>query len=403
MPTTTTSPQRNLDIGVLRSDERPQFIDLMVQAFAFPHEDADPWLDSAGADQLRGLREDGELKGGLMHVPMGLYIGGRSVPMVGIAGVAIRLDARRRGLAAKLMRATLQELHQQGVALSTLYASTYALYQSVGYDVAATCYRGHVDPRLLPGDGRGGSVEMLSAANRAEVEATWRAHHASGLGPDCAIDRGPYLWERLLGERRGNRATGVVVRGDDGQIAGWVSYRTEPGNDRHRVRVQDLFASEPWAVRRVWAALADLSAMATEVDFATAADDPFLLALAQPRFDVRLYDYLLLRVVDPVAAVAARGFVGVADSSVEFHLTDPDLPQNSGTWRLEVRAGRGRLTPGANAELALDARAFACLYAGIGDAGPIYLSGRQIRGPRATQNRLAAMLATRGRWLVDAF
>ena len=74
----------------------------------------------------------------------------------------------------------------------------------------------------------------------------------------------------------------------------------------------------------------------------------------------------MLRVVDAQAAVAARGFGAGVDGSAALTVVDQALPENSGTWELQVAAGQGLLerapaTPGA---LTVGPRGLAALYAG---------------------------------------
>ncbi len=383
--------------------QRSALAAVLAHAFGFPIEDAAGWFATAGDDNLRVLLSNDEVLAGLMHVPMGTWVGGRSVPTVGIAGVGVRLDARRQGVASDLMTETVLELHRRGVALSSLYASTYALYQAVGFDAAASCHLATVDPRLLPAHGREGQVELLSAANRPEIEAAHRDFYRSGLGEDLHHERGPYLWERTLGVRRGQRALGLCVRDDSGRICGWLSYRPEPAGGRHRVVVQDLFATAPWAAQRVWSAVADMAAMATEIVFATAPTDGMLLALPQPRFEVRLFDLLLLRICDVAAALQARGYRDAPNGAVCFHLHDAQVAANAGAWTLEVEAGVGTLRRGGTPELDLDVRTLASLYAGFASATALQQGGRQLSGDRAAIDRLAGLLRTRSAWTRDMY
>ncbi|MCO4763110.1 MAG: GNAT family N-acetyltransferase [Myxococcales bacterium] len=389
--------------GVANIDEHEPLAEILASAFAFDANVAKPWFDLTGADNLRVLRTDAGVVGGLMHIPMGWWQGGRSVPVTGIAAVGVRLDARRKGYALEMMAESLQEQHDAGVALSALYASTYALYQSVGYDVAASRHLAVIDPRFIPTGGRKGQVELLTQEHRPEIEATYHAFHAGGGGADGALDRGPYIWERLVGERRGRPAQGLLVRDDGGQLVGWVTYRTEGGLDRHVVQVQDLFATASFAVRRVWAALADMAAMASEVRFPTAMPDPFLLALPQPRFDIRFQEYALLRVVHLANAVAARGYRDGVDGQVCVAVTDDVLPDNAGAWTIEVQSGQGRATRGGTPMVRLDACALASVFAGYVHPRALAQAGRGVAGDDGGLELLGRMMAGRGNWMREMF
>jgi len=122
--------------GRLKKSDLDAVATITGAAFSFPAAEAETWLSNAGTDQLRVVREGGRVVGSLLLIPMGQYFGGKSVPMVGIAGVGVGIADRGRGVARALMAGTVQELAERGVALSTLYASTQTLYRSVGYERA---------------------------------------------------------------------------------------------------------------------------------------------------------------------------------------------------------------------------------------------------------------------------
>jgi predicted acetyltransferase len=74
----------------------------------------------------------------------------------------------------------------------------------------------------------------------------------------------------------------------------------------------------------------------------------------------------MFRVIDLVAAVAARGFSPHVTASVEIAVTDPEAPANDGTWRLTVGQGRGEASPAAYGKepVQLGARGLAALWCG---------------------------------------
>ena len=67
---------------------------------------------------------------------MGQYFGGRSVKLLGIAGVAVAPEDRGRGYAKRMMRECVRAAHGEGWPLVGLYASTHSLYRAVGFEHA---------------------------------------------------------------------------------------------------------------------------------------------------------------------------------------------------------------------------------------------------------------------------
>ena len=136
--------------GLRSPEDLSAFGRIVGWAFGFPEKEASEWLEHSGTDNLRLYSSDGAVRGGLLTIPMGQYFGGKAVPMVGIAGVAAAPEARGKGLALELMHATVRELHDKGVALSTLYPATLTLYRKAGYALAGSLFDVRMPAARIP-------------------------------------------------------------------------------------------------------------------------------------------------------------------------------------------------------------------------------------------------------------
>ncbi|HEX9033609.1 MAG TPA: sterol carrier protein domain-containing protein, partial [Streptosporangiaceae bacterium] len=74
--------------------------------------------------------------------------------------------------------------------------------------------------------------------------------------------------------------------------------------------------------------------------------DPVGWLTREPDVSLRRHKTWMLRVVDPVAAIAGRGFPAGLRAQVPLLLADPDLPGNAGMYLLSVSDGQGSLIPG---------------------------------------------------------
>jgi len=75
------------------------------------------------------ITENGVVVGGLRVETVGQYFGGRVVPSAVITAVKLAAEARGKGLGGKLIGEVVRALAAQGIALSTLYPSSPALYR----------------------------------------------------------------------------------------------------------------------------------------------------------------------------------------------------------------------------------------------------------------------------------
>ncbi|MBV1857906.1 MAG: GNAT family N-acetyltransferase, partial [Nannocystaceae bacterium] len=229
---------------------------VVVHGFAATPESLPATLALAGHENCRVVCDGPDVVATALLLPMGQYFGNRRVSMTGVAGVAVAPHFQRQGCATTLMRSIVEELAQQGVALSTLYASALPLYRRVGYECAGARFVAHIDPKRLGVQERGGVLRPMDAAGETRVRALYGAHAPAFPG---FLHRSEYIWTRLLHPWAGRTPTCILIGRDDGQVEGYVSYSKKRGTDfQHSVVVHDMFATSAWGYRRLWSFLTDL-------------------------------------------------------------------------------------------------------------------------------------------------
>ena len=168
-----------------------------------------------------------------------------------------------------------------------------------------------------------------------------------------------------------------VVEGPDGTLQGYVLYDRGSGyRGEAELFVWELVSADPGAARRLLAALAGWHPVAPRTRWRGSTDAlGLLLATAVPPTDRR--QPWMLRVLDPVLAVAARGWAADCDVVLTLH----EVP-----WRLRVQDGAATLELAAAGSVArgptLHPRGFALLYAGAADTAAVRRAGL-LDGPLA--------------------
>ena len=360
--------------GTIDDRQLDAFCRIQGSSFGSPPDRVRRWVEVAGMPNLRGISLDGQLVAGLMITPMGLFLGGASVPTWGIAGVGVDPSVRGRGVGTALMRGVLREAYDAGIALSALYASTRSLYRSVGYEVAGNHYQATLATELLRGFGRPAAWRRVADA---DLPALREAHRRFAAPRDGYADRGDYLWARIP-RLHGAEAEGWVLDGDDGPAA-WVFF--------HQQRATDA----PW----VTLSIVDLgytsfASIARTIRLPVGFNDPVLSRLPELRYDVRLVESWLVRVTHLDAAVAARGWP--IDGRLTVEVDDPELPENGGRRTFVVNGGRGTCVPGGTDPVALGARGLAAWFTGFAPPWSLVASG-QACGPPTALQRMGAWTA----------
>jgi hypothetical protein len=134
---------------------------------------------------------------------------------------------------------------------------------------------------------------------------------------------------------------------------GLLLYTWRAGHDE--IFVPLAVAASAQTTRALWGIVGSHCWMADTVRARIGPADPLWWLTREPVAGAVDHDDWMLRVVDPAAAVGARGFPPATRLSVPLRIADAARPANSGLWRLEVSAGRGSLIRDGGADTGLGA------------------------------------------------
>lgn len=405
-------------------------------AFGADQPGAEGWLRSAGLQHMRVLREGSgsaaRAAACLLRVPMAQFFGGQSVPMTGIAGVAVPPENRGQGHALEMMTAAVQEIAADGTALSGLYASTQTLYRQVGYEQGGHCFRIRLPLGSLHIKERSLGVRPVHDGDDAAIHAGY-AQFATGF--DGMLDRGEYVWRRVR-EWRDHAYTGwCVVRESsdasaagthqagqaaslagtaDESIEGYVFLRQErKDTGKHDLLISDIAFTTPAAGRRLLGFLSDFATMGEDAVISQAGSiHPLLTLLPTQKYAVERREYWMTRITNLPAAIAARGFAPGVRSRITIEVTDEQVAANHGRWTIEVNGGRGTISRERAGSAARSRKTRPALRCTIGGLVPLYTglySPRQavlcglVEGDAATLDAAGAVFAAGSPWMADFF
>jgi GNAT superfamily N-acetyltransferase len=307
---------------------------------------------------------------------------GRAVPMAGVAGVMVAPEERGRGVGRTLVTALLELIAARGYPLSVLFPSTLPIYRSLGWEIAGTSHEAviaaHALRSLAPADAAvagGPGPEPADGVRRAGPQDAAEAAEVLGRVHGGARDCGPNVRdEQSLRLALSSESRFGYLAGD-----GLLLYTWREGHDE--VFVQVAAAASAPTTRALWGIVGSHCWIAERVRARVGPADPVWWLAREPVAEIVDHDDWMLRVVDPAAAIAARGFPPAAGFAVQLRIADTARPANSGSWWLKVEGGHGSLVReteapvpptgpiGADADgdgmLTLGARGLAALYAGI--------------------------------------
>lgn len=385
MPDYTIAPPNDGEHETLRA--------IIGRSLHFPAPAMAYWYEGIGAEHFRAIRAGGNAVGGLGILRMGQWYGGRAVPVAGISAVGIAPEWRGRGAASTLLRASLQELHAEGMPLAALYPSTLPVYRKAGFERAAQIITYDVLLAIL--DAR----TPLDIVPANPDDAAIRALYARAVaGRNGALDRHPFVWQRTLAPFGLDAQMYRFVR--DGATEGYVAYAQEGRSDP--LTVLDWACLTRDAMRTLLGFLAGHRAMIASARLRGGPQEPLLHLLAEPRATVARRLELLLRMLDVPGALAARGYPPHLRADLHLAVEDDLLPENTGRFVLRVADGRGTVERGGAGTFDLGIRALASLYSGFLTPHNLAILG-ELTAPDADLTLAAAIFGGPAPWLADMF
>ena len=306
-----------------------------------------------------------------------LTVPGAIVPAAHVTLVGVAPTHRRRGLLSRMMRRQLDEVAAAGrEPIAVLWASETKIYPRYGYGMAAQRLRADIMTREVelpapPATGEPGRLRMVEpAATIADLAKVYEQVRADRTGWSSRDDRWwRFVLSDLPSQRGGATALRCVVHDTPHGPTGYALWRTESRWDAHgpdsTVQVREVVATDPAAYAALWRFLLTIDLARTATAGFLAVDEPLQHLVDEPRrLGSQVQDALWIRIVDLLAALAARRYA--ADVDVVLDVTDPQLPQNTGRWRL---------TGGPDGATCSRTRASADLSCTALELGAAYLGG----------------------------
>ena len=349
-------------------------------AFGVELEKSAEWFEQmVGRENIRVATRGDDTVGCICRIPMGLYLGGREVPQLGVLGVAVSPEARGEGIARQMMADCVREMHADGCPLSALYSAMHPLYRGAGYEAAGLLYDAAIPAGMIETTDRGAGWREATKDDLPAIEACYAeyARHSHGMLVRCE-----YIWQRIRESKFGPTRWFIVDDGQGGAEAYCFYVQDKWDSDDKTIgtaagtilRVTDLAWTTPRGFEHLRGFLRGFSSIVGEIRVNLPPASPLLHTLDDRRYSIRVHEPWMLRVLDIPGALTARGYPAAIDTELVLDIEDDIIETNTGRWTLRVKHGSSTVTPGGQGD---------ALKCGIRDFAPIYtgyLSPSALRG-----------------------
>jgi predicted acetyltransferase len=346
-----------------RPDEVDEVARVAAHSFPAPGRSHDWWLDylmhgpHGGLEALWVAEEGGRVVGACQLLWLRQWIGGVSMPVMGLASVAISPTHRRRGLAGRMLTAGFEHARERGDVGSALFPFRAEFYEELGYGLAGEAHQYQLPPHLLPDDKA--ERRRIRLVDTPEDESAMHEVYAKAARDlqTGQLDRTARSWRKSWGDPD---QAAVIYIGEGGEPEGYciVRYRADlPVNTRF-LEVEERAWLTLGAQKGIYAWLSTLGDQWREIvyrahpeeGFGDRISEPRLPLLAAPGWRLWFPSATLLRgpmfrILDVADALRMRTLATDVELTLKLVVDDPQVPENQGPWTVRMEGGAMHVEP----------------------------------------------------------
>nr|MDD6335225.1 GNAT family N-acetyltransferase [bacterium] len=306
---------------------------------------------------------DGKMAAALEYIPYRVQFDGHQVDIVGIGGVATLPEMRNRGLIRGLMTGVFEEARQRDMPFAWLYPFSHKFYRQFGYELGQTHLEASFPMSALRDFPRQGSMHMWQPGD--DLGDFIAVYQAFCRGKNMAVARTDKLWKRHFNfDPYRDRRYAYLYRDENGVPGAYMVLKAQPVDGEGGMYVQQCAYTSMDNLRHLLGWLKSLDAQVARMRWR-------LPDTVIPQFSdidalsIRMVSGGMNRIIDAGRVLDMMKKPQGTGEAV-FSLHDDQLPDNSGTYRIQWQDGQGEVTrTSAPAPASIDIRALAQLAIGF--------------------------------------
>ena len=382
---------------VTNSEDIQKFGSILEQCFLAPPDEEQDWLKRMGVENIRLIREEKEIVGGLVVIPMGQWWNGATVPMTGIAGVGIAPESRGSGAALSLMQQTIKELYKNDVPISVLYPATQRLYRKLGYEQGGSFCSWEIPAQSIEVKEQPLPVKSVPI----DSEIFYKLYTKQGKNINGYLNRNQTIWNRIMKPDEKEVFYGYIF-GSSEKPEGYITINQRSTENDNILSVVDWVILTNAAAKTFWSFLSNHRSQIDKIRWRSSAIDNLTLILPEQTAKNRFIQRWMLRIINLEKALSTRGYLSGIETELHLEITDDLIAENNGKFILSIHNGSGNITKGGKGELKLDIRGLASLFTGLFSPQQLQLA-EKIDGTEQAISTATQIFAGTSPWMMDFF
>ena len=246
-------------------------------------------------------------------------------------------------------------MYESEIPISTLLPSSTRVYRSFGYERAGVKITYETKIQDMKVEKNTLDIIETSSNDREEIYLLYNQRAKLSNGN---LDRGSVLWDLIL-ESKGRKIFHYIVKNEK-NIVGYVNF--QQARSANHIRVRDMVALNAEAAKKLLNFFYDHRTVIDTISWNGPASDPIQLLMEEQKIKIADTRDWMLRIVDIKKALESRGYIKDINLSLTLNYEDPILPQNSGTWDINIFDGKCEVSKSNLNGINLGPRGLAPLY-----------------------------------------
>ncbi|WP_068677053.1 enhanced intracellular survival protein Eis [Oceanobacillus sp. Castelsardo] len=310
-----------------------------LSQFAFQYELTEEELqkkkEEAERHMIWGIKDQEKVSAKLHLIPLTVNINGASVEMGGISSVATWPEYRRKGMVKDLLFHALQKMRENGQLVSYLHPFSVPFYRKYGWEMAFAKMKYEIPMENIKKNWDGSGYVKRAESDISIFNTVYHTYMDQFNG---SLIRDEKWWEQRVWKHKPLK---VVAYNNEHKPDGYLIFSVK---DRI-FKVDELAYCSLNGLKILLQFMANHDSMADQIHIDVPESDNLPVLLDEPRFGQKVSPYFMARIVDVNSFlkqyVSQLQLKGV---SLQLHVQDDFIPDNSGTYYLKEVNGKMDVT-----------------------------------------------------------